>query len=208
MAPLEAFPAALQCWQNFYMLTGAASATLTGLMFVAVTFGSSLVTRESAATTRAFLDPTYTHFVQVLLTGCLLTVPTLGATFLGCVLLAAAALRIVALYAVFRRYQEAQRKFGDLEMSDWVVSIVLPLLCHLLILASGAGFILRRAAALTILAVAIMALLLIGIHSAWELFVWTALAVNERRPGRVEPASTSSEAATDGRTPTSERGGP
>ena len=207
MAPLDSLHGALQGWQNFYMLTGAASATLTGLMFVAVTFGSSLVTRESAATTRAFLDPTYTHFVQVLLTACVLTVPTLGATFLGCALMVAGALRIVALHSVFRRYREAQRKYGDIEMSDWVVSIVLPLLCHLLVMTSGAGFIVRKAVALDVLAVAIMALLFIGIHSAWELFVWMALAVNERRPGRVQPESTSSTPAKDGRTTTSERGG-
>jgi hypothetical protein len=197
MAPLDSLRGALQGWQNFYMLTGAASATLTGLMFVAVTFGSSLVTRDTAATTRAFLDPTYTHFVQVLLTACVLTVPTLGPTFLGCALIVAGALRIVALHSVFRRYREAQRKYGDLEMSDWVVSIVLPLLCHLLIVTSGAAFILRQAVALDVLAVAIVALLFIGIHSAWELFVWMALAVNERRPGRVEQASTSTVTPTD-----------
>jgi hypothetical protein len=33
-------------WQNFYLLLGTAATTLLGLMFVAVTFGSSRVDRE------------------------------------------------------------------------------------------------------------------------------------------------------------------
>jgi hypothetical protein len=191
MTPLDSLPNALQGWQSFYVLAGTAAATLTGLMFVAVTFGSSLVTRETAQSTRAFLDPTYMHFVQVLLTGCLLTVPTLGPTVLGCALMIVGALRTVGLYSVFGRYREAQRKHGDIEMSDWLISIALPLLCHLVLMTAGAGFILRKAAALTGLAVVTMGLLFIGIHSAWELFVWMALAVSERRRDPADPASPS-----------------
>jgi hypothetical protein len=181
MTPLEPFPAALQGWQNFYILAGTAAATLTGLMFIAVTFGAGLVTRENAAATRAFLDPTYIHFVQVLLTACLMTVPTLSPSFLGGVLIVVGVARIVALHGVFRRYQEAQSRNGDIEVSDWVVAIVLPLLCHATLAATGAGFLLRDAVALTGLAIVNVGLLFIGIHGAWELFVWVALEVGERR---------------------------
>jgi hypothetical protein len=183
MTPLAPFPAALQVWQCFYMLAGTAAATLTGLMFVAVTFGSSLVTEETSQSTRAFLDPTYMHFVQVLLTACLLTVPTLGSSFLGCVLIGVGAFRLVGLHWVFGRYQDAQRQHGDIELSDWVMSIVLPLLCHASLMAIGAGFVLHLAAALNALAVVIMTLLFIGIHGAWELFVWMAFTVGKRHRG-------------------------
>jgi hypothetical protein len=181
MTPLDPLPAELQVWQSFYMLTGTAAATLTGLMFVAVTFGSSLVTKETAQSTRAFLDPTYMHFVQVLLTACLLSVPTLGRSVLGCVLIGVGAFRLVRLHWVFGGYRDAQRQHGDIELSDWVMSIVLPLLCHASLMAIGGGFILRKAAAPSALAVVTMVLLFIGIHGAWELFVWMALAVGERR---------------------------
>src|SRR5215831_5820427 len=107
MAPADALPAALQPWQNFYLLTGTAAATLTGLMFVAVTFGSSLVTRETASVSRAFLDPTYHHFVQVLLTACVVTVPVLGSTALGVLLLLAGLLRLIDLRRVFGHYLAA-----------------------------------------------------------------------------------------------------
>jgi hypothetical protein len=42
------FLAAAATWQSFYLLVGAAAATLIGLMFVAVTFGSSLVTMQAS----------------------------------------------------------------------------------------------------------------------------------------------------------------
>ncbi len=187
MTPLASFPAALQGWQNFYLLAGTAAATLTGLMFVALTFGSSLITKETAQTARAFLDPTYLHFVQVLATACLLTVPTLTPPFLGVVLVAVATGRFVGLFWVFGRYREAHRKNRDVELSDWVIAIVLPLLCHALLLVTGAGFLMGAAVALSGLAIVTIALLFIGIHGAWELFVWMATMIGERRRTRPEP---------------------
>jgi modulator of FtsH protease len=177
----DSLPNILQGWQNFYILAGTASATLTGLMFVAITFGSGLVTRETAQSTRAFLDPIYLHFVQVMFTSCLLTIPVLAPTWLGGVLIVAGALRLMDLHTVLRRYQEAHRKHNDIELSDWLAAIVLPLLCYMLLIATGAGFILHQEAALIGLAIVNLALLFIGIYSAWELFVWMALAVGERR---------------------------
>jgi hypothetical protein len=182
MTPVDPLPAALQSWQNFYILTGTASATLLGLMFVAVTFGSSLVTKETAQSARAFLDPTYLHFGQGLLTAVTLTIPTLGSARLGSLLIVAAGLRLVGLFRVFGHYREAHRKHGDVELSDWVVSIILPLLCHLLLVACGIGFLKERLSdALAGLALVSITLLAIGVQGAWELLVWMALAVGERR---------------------------
>jgi hypothetical protein len=181
MTPFDSLPTTLQAWQNVYLLTGTAAATLTGLMFVAVTFGSSLVTKESAQSARAFLDPTYTHFVQVLLTACLLTIPSLGPTLLGSLLIVMGVLRVVRLYWVFGHMLAAHRTHGDIELSDWMMSIVLPALTHLLLVTTGVGFIVRNASAFTGLAVVTLALLFIGIQGAWELLVWMALAVSERR---------------------------
>jgi hypothetical protein len=182
MTPLDPLPAELQGWQNFYLLTGTAAATLTGLMFVAVTFGSSLVTKETAQSARAFLDPTYLHFGQILLTAAILTIPTLGPTFLGSLLILAGVVRLAGLVRVFGHYRDAHRKHGDIELSDWAFAIVLPLLCHLLLLASGIGFLAERlSGALTGLAIVTVALLAIGLQGAWELFMWMALAVSERR---------------------------
>jgi hypothetical protein len=89
---------------------------------------------------------------------------------------------------VFRHYREAQRRNGDIELSDWLLAILLPLLCHVGIVVTGAAFIQRAGFAVVSLAVATLTLLFLGIHGAWELLVWMALAVNERR-GSADPGA-------------------
>lgn len=46
---------------------------------------------------RAFVDPPLTHFVHVILTACLLVMPTMTAPTFGCLLFLGAALRWVGL---------------------------------------------------------------------------------------------------------------
>jgi hypothetical protein len=178
MIAITSFASAAAAWQNFYILTGTAAATLVGLMFVAVTFGASLVppdqpqTNESA---RAFLDPTFNHFVQVLVTACLLEIPTLSATLLGVVLLLLSALRTTTLFWVSRRLMESHRLHGDMELLDWLSGVVFPLLAYLLLGATGAGFLGGYVIAFDGLAIVTIAMLLIGVYGAWELLVWMAL---------------------------------
>jgi hypothetical protein len=187
---LEPLHAALQSWQNFYILTATAAATLTGLMFVAVTFGARLVTKESATAARAFIDPIYMHFSQVLITGCLTTIPTLSRTVLGGALLVAGVLRLAGLVWVFQRYLEAHRRHGDMALSDWISSIVLPFFVHLLVLATGAGFLVDHPQALNGLALVTVSLIVLGLYGAWELVMWLALALNDGERGAPERATT------------------
>jgi hypothetical protein len=177
----EDFVNALRAWQNFYLLTGGAAATLAGLMFVAVTFGAGLVGRESLATARGFIDPTFAQFLQVLLTGCVLVIPTLGPRVLGVLVLLVGVGRCLGLVWVYRHLRRAHEAHQDLEFSDWLFAITLPLVAYLLIVASGLGFIVGRSEAFTGLAVATVALLGIGVWSAWELLVWMAGQAASRR---------------------------
>jgi hypothetical protein len=176
MTPFPPFAAAAGPWQAFYLLVGTAAATLVGLMFVAVTFGSSLVTPQTSASARAFLDPTFTHFVHVLVTSCLIVIPTMGWTLLGALLLMVGALRTAALVGVYRHMREAQRVNQDIELSDWVTGVALPLLCYLALCAIGAAFVARVTAAFNALAIVTITILLTGVFGAWELMVWMAVA--------------------------------
>jgi hypothetical protein len=175
MTPVFAFAAVAATWQNFYLLVGTAAATLIGLMFVAITFGAGLVTAQSAPSARAFLDPPFAHFVTVLFTACLLVCPATSARVLGVALLLVAALRTSALIGVARRMREAHAKYGDIELSDWLMGVVLPGGCYAGLVATGGGFLVGRAEAFSALAVATVAILLIGVFGAWELMLWLAL---------------------------------
>jgi hypothetical protein len=175
MTPIHGFAAAAAGWQNFYILVGTAAATLIGLMFVAVTFGAGLVTQQSTPSARAFLDPPFTHFVTVLLTACLMLIPTMSPSVLGVALVVVTLIRTVALVSVHRRMREAHAKFGDIELSDWLMGIVLPFCCYLGLVVAGAGFLTLKTAAFDVLAVVIISVLLLGIVGAWELMIWLAL---------------------------------
>jgi len=121
------------------------------------------------------------HFGQVLLTACLLVVPTIGPTFLGGALILIGAARLVGLGWVFGRYREAHRTHRDIELSDWVGGIVVPSVCHVVLIATGGAFLMREPVALTGIAVVTVSLLFVGIHGAWELVLWMAVVVGERR---------------------------
>jgi hypothetical protein len=176
MGPIHSFAATAGLWQNFYLLVGTAAATLVGLMFVAVTFGAGTVNPETSASARSFLDPTFTHFVQVLFTACLVTVPTMEANLLGSLLLLVTFTRTGYLVRVHRHMKAAQQVHHDIELSDWMMGIVLPLICYLLLGATGVAFLLGYSAAFGALAIVTVVILLIGIFGAWELMVWLALS--------------------------------
>jgi hypothetical protein len=173
--------AQVQAWQSFYLLTGGASATLVGLMFVAVTFGAGLVDRQRIDAARSFIDPTFNHFVQVLLFACMLVVPSLSPRLLGTITVAAGALRLTSLVSVFRHYREAHRVHQDVEASDWLMAVGLPGAAYLLLATTGVGFIVGHARALDGLALVTLVVLAIGVRSAWETLVWMAVAISGRR---------------------------
>ena len=162
-------------WQNFYLLVGTAAATLIGLMFVALTFGASLVKVQNVDSTRAFLDPTLTHFVQVLLTAICICAPSMSPLLLGGLLAVLGVLRVIALVRIHRHMREAQRTANDIELSDWITGVILPLAAYLLLIGCGIAFMAGHFA-FSVLALVTVAVLMNGIYGAWELMVWLALS--------------------------------
>jgi hypothetical protein len=63
-------------WHDFYILLGTASATLVGLMFVAVSIGASVFDEGHRAPMKAFITPTVMHFAAVLFACVVVTIPS------------------------------------------------------------------------------------------------------------------------------------
>ena len=175
----------LQRWQSFYTLIGGASATLAGLMFIAISLGS---TRRSTAAERsmaqlaynAFLSPTYIHFVYVLVTALVVFVPTLNETAFGVLLVitGAGSLGYILRHVPFMR---ERYRTGALDRSDLVWYSLLPAIGYVLYLDTGIG-VLRSAAglasrgqALNALATASVLLIVIGVRNAWDLVVFQVM---------------------------------
>lgn len=187
MTPFPAFAAVAATWQSFYLLVGTAAATLIGLMFVAVTFGASLMTAESSPSARAWLNPPFAHFVTVLFVACVMASPATSALPISGALLVIPLSRALALVRVYRHMREAHAKYSDLELSDWISGVALPLACYLALLATGAAFVRGYAAAFAGLAVVTVVILLLGVYGAWELLLWLAQTRLRKDGGRMEP---------------------
>ncbi|HEY6286312.1 MAG TPA: hypothetical protein VIX20_11660, partial [Ktedonobacteraceae bacterium] len=65
----------LRDWQSFYILTGTASATLIGLLFIAISIGSNLPIQRITDNMHTFVNPTLLYYFQVLLVSCLAVMP-------------------------------------------------------------------------------------------------------------------------------------
>lgn len=175
MTTIDSFAATAQGWQNFYLLTGGAAATLTGLMFLALTFGARFVTQKTLLAKRAFTDPTLFHFVYALLISCLLIAPSMNAPLLGVLLLVISASRFGYFFVVNHRFHRIRKTSGAIDRTDWIYHLILPLVGHTLLLATGLGFLFGLAISFSALAIYTVFNLFLGILVAWDTVEWIGL---------------------------------
>jgi hypothetical protein len=179
----------LQTWQNFYLLMGGASATLVGLMFVAIWLGSNFFTEQTIVGIRTFVSPTLMHFVYVLITSAVLMIPTVTRTFLSILLLLVGLISLgISLSTV--PYMHHQYRSRQTDMTDWVWYFLIPSASYLLYAVSGVALLKGASQSLNALAGATVLLLIVGIHNAWDLVVWFVL--------RKRPTPRQSESPTRG----------
>jgi modulator of FtsH protease len=175
---MQNLPQALAPWHDFYTLLGAASATMTGLLFVAVSVGSGVFSQNRRGALRMFLSASVVQFSSIL-AGCLLVLAplqhwaVLGGAILGWgsfgLAYSALALRDTVRDGIVARI--------DLEDRLWYA--VAPAIGYLIEVAAGVALLLRQDAGCTVLAVGMGTLLLVAIHNAWDITVWTVTRTKE-----------------------------
>jgi hypothetical protein len=164
----------LHDWRDFYMLVGAASATLVGLMFVAASIGASLFNDKYLGPMRAFITPTVVHFASVLFACILLTMPGHGSLSLGGLLGLGA---LAGLIYCGRVLALILKKFrASLDWEDRAFYALIPGFGYLLFLAAATMELWRQpAGANALIAAAIMVLLAAGLRNAWDMMVWISV---------------------------------
>jgi hypothetical protein len=174
---------ALADWANFYLITGAAAAQLTGLTFVVIALAAN---GRGMTTTglRAFVTPTVVHFGTVLALAAFLSVPRQNVVSLSLGLGAAGVAGLV--YGVVAAV--SMRRLGSIYVpvgEDWLWHVTLPTLVYgaLLVMA----FLTRRWVEQSLYGVAAVSLLLlfIGIHNAWDVAV--SISVSRRQDSSKGP---------------------
>src|SRR6266542_4550831 len=121
----------------------------------------------------AFSSPTVVHFCAVLLLAGILSAPWQAFSSLGFVLGLLGLAMVLYLISVMRQMRKVPQYQTPLK--DWFWYMALPLSAYVAI--TGAAFALpaNPALALYIVSAAMLALLFLGIHNAWDLVTYLAV---------------------------------
>ena len=157
-------------WETFYVITGSSAAALTGLMFVVVALVSDRLERREPDGVGAFSTPTIAHFSIVLLVASIMTMPlhrvlSLSICIGGCAL---AGLTSSVLAVMRMRKLKSYKPAAE----DWVWHVSLPFVAYAALLASAFLLGTAQELALAFVAAAVLALIFIGIHNAWDVAVF------------------------------------
>jgi hypothetical protein len=167
---------ALADWQSFYTLVGSSAGALTGLTFVVITISAERGDETGSAATRltglrVFITPTAVHFGAALWMSALMCMPGQTAVALEVLLAVTGVAGLVYCATLISRMLALSSRYKPF-LSDWIWNVVLPVLAYLALAVTG--FILPRqvAASLYTVSGAVLLLLFIGIHNAWDVVVW------------------------------------
>lgn len=165
--------AALSAWESFYVIVGSSGGALIGLQFVFITLISDRSPTAGPGALAAFGTPTVVHFAAALTISAVMSAPweSLRAPALLMAVCGLAGLIYVGMAVRrARRQTEYQPVF-----EDWVFYLVLPMLSYAALSIAGVRMARGDAAMLYAIAGVALALLLIGIHNAWDTITHIAI---------------------------------
>ena len=154
-------------WQNFYVIVGSSAGALVGLQFVVLALIANLPRMQGQAQTAdAFVTPTIFHFGTVLLFAGLMAAPWHSLS--PVIVLWGLTGLIGVIYTLVVVVRLKQQTAYKPEFEDWLFHAVLPFLAYAILIASAACGSWYWRGALFAVASAVLMLLLIGIHNAWD----------------------------------------
>ena len=175
----DVFNETLHGWQNFYFMAGGAAATLLGLMFVALSMGTHLITDEVREEIDTFTSPSIFYFVSVLLLACVMLYPMISVVVLEVLLLLGGVSGLAWTAPRVRLLILAARKHQDFGVADWLGQIILPGLTYPLILIAGLCFVVNQPlVAFGGVWLATIWLMVCAIYNTWSLVVWIIMQRN------------------------------
>jgi hypothetical protein len=152
--------------------------TLTGLTFVAVTLGSTIIKKENLEQVNVFFSPICFHFLHVFFLCCMTAIPAANSNLLAAATILSALLRLVKIPKNYSVLHALAKKDGvDIDHSDWATTVVMPTMVYLGLIASGIGFLSGEPWAVDALAISCLVLLLGAAKGAWDTVIWVAATV-------------------------------
>src|SRR5216684_3829789 len=172
----EAVVSFLITWQNFYVITGSAAATLTGLMFVVISLivGSRARVSPASGGIAAFSTPTVVHFGAALLISAILNAPWPALWNAG-LLLGLSGLGGVTYVVIVVRRTRRQTDYQPV-LEDWLWYTAFPLVSYTALVV--AAIVLPGNPALALFGTGAVTVLLLftGIHNSWDAVTYVVIA--------------------------------
>jgi hypothetical protein len=167
-------------WNSFYVMMGSSAAALTGLVFIVVTLIRDQSRRGSEAGMATFTTPTVVHFGSALFTSAVMSVPSRSLVPIAIILGLAGAGGLV--YAVRISIQTSRLESYRPDAEDWTWHVGLPFIAYATLVIGAIAMAGAAGGALYAPAAAVMLLIFIGIHNAWDVVTFLATGKAEALP--------------------------
>jgi hypothetical protein len=159
-------------WHEFYTLLGTASATMVGLLFVAASVAAGVFSAGRRAPLRVFLSASVVHFSSILAASLIVLAPVGDWARFGGLILACGVFGLGYSCLAWRdTVRDGLNK--QIEWDDRTWYVVLPIVCYVCETGAGVALVLQEPLACAGLAASVAMLLVVGIHNAWDITVWT-----------------------------------
>jgi hypothetical protein len=156
----------LSAWESFYVIVGSSGAALIGIQFVVVTLVASVRKRALAEPIGAFATPTVVHFGAALLVSAVMSAPWPSLAPVS-VAIATCGLAGLGYGVVVVRRTQRQTDYKPVR-EDWFWYSIAPSGGYAALAVAPLFLTTRTHAALFLIGAAALALLLIGVHNAWD----------------------------------------
>jgi hypothetical protein len=157
-------------WGHFYAIVGSSAGALIGLQLVMTLVANMPFTRVNAQAGVAFTTPTVVHFGAVLLLSAVVSAPwheiTTAAVLWGLVGLFGGA------YVVFVARRLRQQTTYGAVFEDRLCHVLFPFTAYAMLAISPCAAYSHPRPALFVVGAAVLLLLFIGIHNAWDLVTY------------------------------------
>jgi ABC-type transport system involved in multi-copper enzyme maturation permease subunit len=153
-------------WDSFYVIVGSAAGALIGLQFVVLTLIAERPPAGAAEAGAAFGSPTIVHFGAVLFLSALVHAPW-QTMIVPAALWGVLGFGGVAYSVIVARRMRKQAAYHPI-FEDWLFHVALPLAAYAILALSSFAARYHSPDALFGLGGAVLLLLFIGIHNAWD----------------------------------------
>ncbi|HEX3624083.1 MAG TPA: hypothetical protein VH280_01520 [Verrucomicrobiae bacterium] len=154
-------------WANFYVIVGSSAGALIGLQFVVITLIADMpIGQSEVQASNAFATPSVVHFAMVLFLSAIVAAPWNHLAPVAVIWGLLGLSGLVYSFIVVRRMR-TQGAYKPV-FEDWLFHALLPLAAYAAL--AGSAFLAgsHERIALFLVAAAVLVLLFIGIHNAWD----------------------------------------